>query len=94
MGNYSLWARFLQHGREAFDSLMQWDFDTSPCILDLVNATITCPNCEHQSLELIPQDACLFFYECPNCKTLLKPLAGDCCVFCSYADHDCPSSKG
>ncbi|WP_457155257.1 GDCCVxC domain-containing (seleno)protein, partial [Mesorhizobium sp. P5_C1] len=30
------------------------------------------------------------FYECKNCGVLLKPLAGDCCVFCSYADLPCP----
>ncbi|MDP1711718.1 MAG: GDCCVxC domain-containing (seleno)protein [Candidatus Nanopelagicaceae bacterium] len=61
--------------------------------MDFVNATVTCPICKHQSVEAIPTDACLFFYECHSCKTLLKPLAGDCCVFCSYADHDCPSRQ-
>jgi hypothetical protein len=33
---------------------------------------------------MMPTDACLFFYECSGCKTLLRPKAGDCCVFCSY----------
>ncbi|WP_311749060.1 GDCCVxC domain-containing (seleno)protein [Proteus terrae] len=27
---------------------------------------------------------------CPYCHTLLKPLEGDCCVFCSYGTVTCP----
>jgi hypothetical protein len=38
----------------------------------------------------MPTDACQWFYECTNCHTLLKPLPGDCCVFCSYGDVPCP----
>jgi hypothetical protein len=38
----------------------------------------------------MPTDACQHFYRCQGCGTLLKPLAGDCCVFCSYSDHVCP----
>ena len=38
----------------------------------------------------MPTDACQFFYECGGCHTLLKPKAGDCCVFCSYGDVPCP----
>lgn len=53
-------------------------------------STLTCPNCGHKALEIMPTDACQFFYECTDCKTLLKPLAGDCCVFCSYGDIPCP----
>ena len=30
------------------------------------------------------------FYECKECHTLLKPLAGNCCVFCSYGSVPCP----
>ena len=26
----------------------------------------------------------------PNCGTLLRPKAGDCCVFCSYGSVKCP----
>ncbi len=53
-------------------------------------STLTCPVCGHRSLETMPEDACLYFWECPACKTLLKPLPGDCCVFCSYGDVPCP----
>lgn len=51
---------------------------------------ITCPNCIHQKTETMPTNACMYFYECENCKTILKPLAGDCCVFCSYGTVKCP----
>lgn len=53
-------------------------------------SVLTCPECEN-SVELeMPSDACLFFYECESCKTLLRPLPGDCCVFCSYGSVKCP----
>jgi hypothetical protein len=38
----------------------------------------------------MPTDACMYFYECRCCKTLLKPNAGDCCVFCSFGTVKCP----
>jgi hypothetical protein len=40
--------------------------------------------------EAILVDACQYFYECENCETYLKPLKGDCCVFCSYGTIKCP----
>jgi len=56
-------------------------------------AVITCPVCGHQQEEQMPEDACLFFYECKNCQTMLKPKEGDCCVFCSYGSEKCPPKK-
>ncbi len=53
-------------------------------------STITCPECGHEKEEEMPQDACQYFYTCENCKAVLKPVAGDCCVFCSYATVPCP----
>ncbi|MEE8512613.1 MAG: GDCCVxC domain-containing (seleno)protein [Acidiferrobacterales bacterium] len=53
-------------------------------------STITCPTCEHEKTETMPTDSCLFYYECEGCKTLLRPKAGDCCVFCSYGTVPCP----
>lgn len=53
-------------------------------------STITCPACGHQKEEVMPTNACQYFYECDNCKQLLKPKAGDCCVFCSYGTVKCP----
>lgn len=52
---------------------------------------ITCPNCGYKKTEVMPVDACQFFYECENCNTILKPKENDCCVFCSYGSVACPS---
>jgi len=51
---------------------------------------ITCPNCGYIKNEIMPANACVHFYECENCKTMLKPLPGDCCVFCRYGTVKCP----
>jgi len=56
-----------------------------------IYSTITCPYCGHKQKDLLPTDRCQFFYECPNCKALIRPKAGDCCVYCSYGDVACPS---
>jgi hypothetical protein len=42
----------------------------------------------------MPANACVFFYECKACGTKLKPLPGDCCVFCSYGSIRCPPARG
>ena len=59
----------------------------------VTEATITCPACGHASLETMPTDACLFFYTCPACEMRLRPLPGDCCVFCSYSEQVCPPKQ-
>ena len=51
---------------------------------------ITCPNCGHGKTETMPLDACIYFYECEECGSLLKPNQGDCCVFCSFGSVPCP----
>lgn len=56
----------------------------------LLESTITCPDCGHSKKEIMPSDSCAFFYECENCSKLIKPLDGDCCVYCSYGDVPCP----
>lgn len=53
-------------------------------------STIKCPDCGHKEKERMPEDACQFFYECKGCGVLLKPMQGDCCVYCSYGDVPCP----
>ncbi|TDE29343.1 MerC domain-containing protein [Flavobacterium ranwuense] len=55
-----------------------------------LKSTLTCPNCKHKKVEIMPTDACQFFYECEKCKMVLKPLEGDCCVYCSYGSVKCP----
>ena len=39
---------------------------------------------------LVPTNACVHFYECVGCGTVLRPKPGDCCVFCSYGANRCP----
>lgn len=56
----------------------------------VLESTITCPNCGYQKEEIMPTDACQFFYECENCHEVLKPKEGDCCVYCSYGTVPCP----
>lgn len=55
-----------------------------------LRSTITCPNCGHKKKEIMPTDSCQIYYECEKCKIVLKPLKGDCCVYCSYATVKCP----
>lgn len=52
---------------------------------------ITCPNCGFTETEVLPTDQCLLIYECKYCNKTLKPQGDDCCVFCSYGNHECPS---
>ena len=54
---------------------------------------LCCPQCGHCKEETMPTDACQFFYQCEACGTLLRPLAGDCCVFCSYGTTACPPKQ-
>ncbi len=54
---------------------------------------ITCPNCGYKKVETMPTEVCLIKYSCEKCKTVLYPKAGDCCVFCTYGTHKCPSMQ-
>jgi hypothetical protein len=56
----------------------------------IIDSVITCPKCGFQKKETMPTDSCQFFYECSECKAILKPLDGDCCVYCSYGSVKCP----
>ncbi|WP_083262631.1 GDCCVxC domain-containing (seleno)protein [Roseivirga sp. 4D4] len=56
----------------------------------LLQSVITCPNCGHSNEETMPTDSCQFFYQCDGCNEVLKPLEGDCCIFCSYGSVKCP----
>ncbi len=55
-----------------------------------LESTITCPSCGHEETETMLTDACQFYYQCEGCNELLRPLPGDCCVFCSYGSVVCP----
>ena len=55
-----------------------------------LSSTITCPNCGYKKEEIMPVYACVYFYECEKCISVLKPLQGDCCVYFSYGSVKCP----
>ncbi|WP_423819880.1 GDCCVxC domain-containing (seleno)protein [Salinimicrobium sp. TIG7-5_MAKvit] len=56
----------------------------------ILKSILTCPNCKNAREEIMPTDACQFFYKCSSCDAVIKPLEGDCCVFCSYGSVACP----
>jgi len=58
-------------------------------------STLTCPNpaCHHQQRAMMPTMYCQLTYMCEACQTTHTRQAGDCCVFCSYADTVCPSKQ-
>ena len=55
-----------------------------------LESTLKCPDCGYSRAETMPTDACQWFYECTHCHAVLKPLPGDCCVYCSYGTNPCP----
>ena len=73
----------------------KWDHTCDTCViyngkLVELKSTLICLNCGYKKDEIMLTDACQFFYECENCKVILKPKQGDCCVFCSYGTVKCP----
>ena len=58
-----------------------------------LRVTITCPACGGIAMEMMPTDRCVFFWQCHGCQSVVRPKAGDCCVYCSYGDRRCPSSR-
>jgi hypothetical protein len=58
--------------------------------MPILQSELTCPHCGRRQTAEMPTSACVYFFECGGCGTLLKPKAGDCCVFCSYGDVPCP----
>ena len=59
----------------------------------LTLSKLTCTYCGFTEELDMPVDACQFFHQCSSCGTVLRPQAGDCCVFCSYGDVECPSMQ-
>jgi len=56
----------------------------------ILQSTLTCPVCGFRHDEVMPNDACQWYYECQGCGAFLRPKPGDCCVFCSYGTVPCP----
>ncbi|MCE1201276.1 MAG: hypothetical protein LWX09_04150 [Bacteroidia bacterium] len=59
----------------------------------ILQSEISCPYCGTKTMEIMPEDACQFFYECPGCLIILRPNQGDCCVFCSFGSVPCPPKQ-
>ena len=58
---------------------------------DAFKATVKAlPNREEITM---PTDNCVIRYECVNCKAIITPKKGDCCIFCSYGDVPCPPEQ-
>ena len=38
----------------------------------ILESVLTCPHCDNARRETMPTDACEYFYECMQCKTLLR----------------------
>jgi hypothetical protein len=55
-----------------------------------MTSELTCPRCGIRHIQMMPADACIYFFECTSCGAMLKPKPGDCCVFCSYGTVPCP----
>ncbi len=58
-----------------------------------LKSVITCPVCGFEKEEIMPEDACVYFYQCTQCESVIRPLNGDCCVFCSFGSKKCPSQQ-
>jgi len=58
-----------------------------------LQSEITCPKCGNKKTETMPTDVCILSYTCQKCQAVLHPKEGDCCVFCTYGDHKCPSKQ-
>ncbi len=58
-----------------------------------LRSVIQCPKCGNKKEEIMPENACVHFYECTVCGELLKAKPDTCCVFCSYGDVTCPPKQ-
>jgi len=76
----------------ASEAFMKYQAARTPAEIS-VSSVITCPKCQFKKTEKLPTEVCQLAYTCQNCKTVLHPKKGDCCVFCTYGDHKCPSMQ-
>jgi hypothetical protein len=67
--------------------------DYNPDMAKILESILTCPNCGARVELTMPTDACQFFFTCEQCQATVKPLPGDCCVFCSYGSVPCPPEQ-
>ena len=55
-----------------------------------LNSDLTCPACGATTTHTMPENACVYFFDCVACGVIIEPKEGDCCVFCSYGSVSCP----
>ncbi|MGY5849606.1 MULTISPECIES: GDCCVxC domain-containing (seleno)protein [Flavobacteriaceae] len=55
----------------------------------ILKSEITYPECGQKKRSNVSRILPIF-YEGGNCKTVLKPKGGICCVYCSYRTESCP----
>ncbi|MBI1237570.1 MAG: hypothetical protein GC188_12880 [Alphaproteobacteria bacterium] len=54
-------------------------------------SNVKCPSCGKITEQVrMPENACIYFWDCPSCGDVIRPLPPDCCVFCSYGTVPCP----
>jgi hypothetical protein len=58
-----------------------------------LKSIITCPNCNFKKEEVMPVNTCLCIYECENCNKEIRPEKGNCCVFCTHGNVQCPPTQ-
>lgn len=58
--------------------------------VSILQSTLVCPHCGNAETLTMPTDACVYFHECAACHVVIRPKAGDCCVFCSFGSQPCP----
>ncbi len=58
-----------------------------------LHGTLICPHCGHREDLAMPENARVYFHLCAGCGAMLKPLPGDCYVFCSYGTVPCPPKQ-
>lgn len=58
-----------------------------------LRSELHCPNCGATKLVTMPTDRCMIRATCPQCQMTMRPLPGDCCVFCSYGSVRCPPEQ-
>ena len=76
----------------SLDSILKKDTIESSSEIT-TQSEITCPKCGYKKTETLPTEVCLLKYNCTKCFTTLVPKDEDCCVFCSYGSHKCPSMQ-
>jgi hypothetical protein len=59
--------------------------------MDLPTGLIACPSCGRVHVETFPPNACLYFFQCRECGTIVRPKPGDGCAFRSFGrPRECP----